>query len=217
MITKNNINLHILNASGKLTPYIKKIKNIFDKAVIKIVNKIPVSDIDVVIVDDPLQSIPEIGMGGYTMTPNFVKISFDVGFNNFNNVLSLELMDSIAHEFHHVVRWRAVGYGETLLKALTSEGLADHFAIEMTRRKDLHPWNKAFNQEQISGWLRRAKNEFNSKNYSHTDWFFGSKEKGIPRWTGYTLGYNLVAEYLKKNPNKKSSRLYALPAEEFIK
>ena len=43
--------------------------------------------------------------------------------------------------------------------------------------------------------FERAKKEYNNKNYNHYEWFFGSKEKKIPRWTGYALGFNLVAEY----------------------
>ena len=56
----NNINLHILNASGTLTPYTETIKEEFDMAIKKVINKIPVSNVDVVVVDDPEDSIPEL-------------------------------------------------------------------------------------------------------------------------------------------------------------
>lgn len=217
-MTKNNVNLHILNASGKLTPYIKEIENIFNETVIKIIEKIPVSNVDIVIVDNPSSTIPEIGMGGHTMTANYIVISLDHEFNNFKKALKLELIDILAHELCHAVRWQKIEYPyNNLLEALITEGLADHFANEITKAESLHLWDKALAFGQVNEWLRKAREEYLNKNYIHHEWFFGSKEKGIPRWTGYTLGYHLVAEYLKKNPNKKSSQLYALPTEEFIK
>ncbi len=123
---------------------------------------------------------------------------------------------TLIHELNHAARWQTVGYGDTLLEAMISEGLADHFEKEITN-KNPNPWSVALGKSQIKQMMERAENEYNNKNYNHNEWFFGSKEKGIPKWTGYTLGYNLVAEYLKKNPDKKPSQLHALRAEEFIK
>lgn len=217
-MTKSNINLHILNASGKLTPYVKEIEDMFNEAVIRIIKKIPVSNVDVVIVDNPFSVIPEIGIGGHAMSANYVVVSLDHEFNNFKKTLKLNLVDTLAHELCHAVRWQTIEYPyNSLLEALITEGLADHFANEITKEKNLQPWDKALIPEQVKMLLKKAKEEYFNKNYIHHEWFFGSKEKGIPRWTGYTLGFNLVAEYLKKNPNKKASQLYALKAEEFIK
>ncbi|MBU3958149.1 MAG: DUF2268 domain-containing protein [Nanoarchaeota archaeon] len=64
---------------------------------------------------------------------------------------------------------------------------------------------------------KKAQKEFNNKNYNHKEWFFGSKVRKIPKWAGYTIGFNLVGEYLKNNPDKKPSRLFAAKAEEFVK
>lgn len=217
-MSKSNIKLHILNASGKLSPYIKEIQNIFDEAVVKITNNIPVSNVDIAIVDNPFSTIPEIGIGGHAMTANYVVISLDHEFNNFKKTLESELTDTLAHELSHAVRWQKIEYPyNNLLEALITEGLADHFANQITKREDLHLWDKVLTSGQVSKLLKKAKEEYFNKNYNHYEWFFGSKEKGIPRWTGYTLGYSLVAEYLKKNPDKKPSQLYSLKAEDFIK
>lgn len=211
------VNFHILKASGKLEPYIKDIEKACKDAEKKILDKIPLSNIDVVIVDNPYEAIPEIGIGGYTRTFNFITIAIDPAFPNLKKNLQLELLDTFAHELHHVARWQTVGYGKTLFEAIISEGLADHFANEITERKDLHLWDKALNKKQIINFLKKAGQEFNSKEYSHSDWFFGSKERRIPRWTAYSLGFYLVGNYFKKHPEMKPSTLYKTKAEEFIK
>lgn len=217
MITKNNINLHVLNASGKLTLYLKEIKKIFDETVIKILKKIPLSNIDVVVSEYAEGVIPELGVGGNAYDPNVVSIYLNSKFPNFvNKTLKEELKRIIPHELNHTMRSQAIGYGETLLKAMISEGLADHFEMEINN-KGPHMWDVVLSAGQMKAMMEKAKKEYNSKNYNHYEWFFGSKEKGIPRWTGYALGFNLVAEYLKKNPDKKPSQLYNLKAEEFIK
>lgn len=220
-MVKNNINLHILNASGKLNPYVKGIRSIFDEAVGRIIGIISVSDVDVIVVDDPFSVIPEDGVGGHTSTPNLVKISIDAKKDpNLNKAFHLEFVNMMAHEFSHVARWQSIGSPyDTLLDALVTEGLGDLFAIEITKREKLHPKDMSLTKEQSSDLLNKAAKEFNSEEFSYTrysEWFFGSKEKRIPRWTGYTLGYNLVAEYLKKNPDKRPSQLHGLKAKEFI-
>ena len=210
------INFHILKASGRLKPYIKDIKKVCKEAERKIFAEIPLSNVDVVIADDPYEVIPEIGIGAYTRTPNLITIYIDPEFPNFNN-FHLELMDIFAHELHHAARWQTVGYGKTLFEAIITEGLADHFANEVTERKDLHLWDKALNPQQIKDWLIKAEKEFYNKEYSHSDWFFGSKARGIPKWTAYSLGFYLVGNYLKKYPQMKASTLYKTKAEKFRK
>lgn len=210
----NNINLHILNASGSLTPYLETIKEEFDMAIKKVTNKIPVSNVDVVVVDDPEDSIPELGFGGYTPSDHLVYISIDPKSLQLNYSIRKEFGRLLAHELNHAMRWKSPGYGKTLLEALITEGLADHFAMEMSNSGPM-VWDTALAADQLKKITKLAQKEFNSKNYNHFAWFLRSIEKNIPRWSGYTLGFNLVTEYLKKHPDKKASDLYATPAEEF--
>lgn len=210
-----NIISHILLGSGKLTPYVDQIKREFDSAVDQIAQKIPITEVDVVIYDNPEGAIPEIGVGGYTPNSYLVFIYLDPQFSDFHNTITKELKRTSAHEMHHAIRWRNPGYGKTLLEALITEGLADHFDIEVNNESP-EPWCTALSEEQIQDLLVKAKEEFNNKNYDHHAWFFGSAEKGIPRWTGYSLGFKLVESYLQKHPDKKPSTLYDAKAEELI-
>ena len=212
-----NINLHIMNANGRLTPYMELSKKALKETIKRIEKSFPINNLDVAIFDSPETAIPEFGMGGYTVNPNYITISVDPKNSNISKVYYEELIDTLAHEFHHVARWRTVGYGRTLLEAMITEGLADYFANEVTGRKGPHLWDNALDKRQIEYFLKKAEKDFNNKNYNHTTWFFGSKDKKIPKWTAYSLGYFLVGEYLKKHPDKKASNLYAQKAEEIMK
>lgn len=212
----HNINLHLLLATGCLKAFVKDIKREFLAAQKKIIEKIPVRDIDIVIYDNPEGTIPELGIGGYSPNGHLVFISLNPRLANFQKIIKTQLARMIAHEFYHCLRWQKIGYGETLLEALVSEGLADHFDIEVNNQP-AQLWDKVLTSDQEKKLLRWAKKEFNSKNYSHQDWFFGCPKRKIPHWTGYTLGFKLVGEYLTKHPQTKTSLLYATEAKKFIK
>ena len=109
----------------------------------------------------------------------------------------------MAHELHHVAR--------RPLDALIHEGLADHFAVELT---GLEPplWVLALSPEETIRLVARAREEYDSPHYSHMAWFFGSDELGIPRWAGYSLGFKLVGDYLARNPSAKASALATEPS-----
>jgi uncharacterized protein YjaZ len=210
-----NINLHLLNASGSLDDFAEHIKNTFDQTIKTISEKVKISDIDIVIYDHPYGAIPEIGIGGYAPSANLIFISLNPKFPDLSKSLNQELKSTLAHEIHHCLRWQKPGYGNTLLEALISEGLADHFDLEINGSNP-RLWMTALDQNQISVLLEKAKTEFSNDVYDHNAWFFGSEEKDIPRWTGYSLGFKIVSDYLEKNKDKKPSSLYNTTSEEII-
>ena len=70
---------------------------------------------------------------------------------------------------------------------------------------------------QFKKLYQKAKKEFDNFNYDHKAWFFvGSLKDNIPRWAGYTIGFTMVGNYLKKHLDKKPSNLYLTKIEEFI-
>lgn len=209
-----NINLHILNSSGSLTPFAENIRRVFDQSIKKITSKIPISDVDVVVYDNPDSTISEIGIGGYVPSKNMVWISINPAFPSLAQSIEKELGGTLAHELHHVLRSRGPGYGKTLFEALITEGLADHFDLEVNGGKP-KPWSVALDDNQIDKLSQKAKKEFIKKKYDHNAWFFGSKAKVIPRWTGYSLGFYLIGVYLRRNPKEKASSLYSKKAGDF--
>lgn len=211
----NNIHIHLLNASGGLNPFEKDIESITRISIKKIANVIPISDVDIILYEDSQSAIPHLGIGGYTPNAHLVFISFDAGHMHLKDSIRLRLEGTIAHELHHALRWKNPGYGETLLEAMISEGLADHFDIEITK-KEPDQWDTALTDKQMIMFHKKAKKEYSNKKYNRDAWFFGSKERMIPKWTGYTLGFDLVRKYLKNHPSKKASTLYRTKAKEFI-
>lgn len=135
--------------------------------------------------------------------------------NHFPQTIRDQIPRVLAHELHHCMRTRGPGYGETLAEALISEGLADHFDHEVWG-KEPQLWSIALTDEQALPLLERARGELDNKPYNHAAWFFGSAEQHIPRWTGYTLGFRLVADYLRLHPEQTAAELHAMPASAFI-
>jgi uncharacterized protein YjaZ len=210
------VNIFVLTATGKLGKYKSRIAKAARKSIKIIKKKISIPDADIVFYDNPNNAIPHLGIDAFTNNINLVLVPLNPKFKNFDKTISEEMLRIFAHELHHCARMKAVGYGETLFEVMVSEGLADHFELEVTNKKP-QTWDTALTAKQFSVLKKRAKKEYNNKNYNHNDWFFGSNDRKIPKWAGYTIGFNLVSEYLKNNPDKKPSELFAAKAEEFAK
>jgi uncharacterized protein YjaZ len=100
-----------------------------------------------------------------------------------------------------------------LLDALVSEGLADHFSVEVTG-EDAPPWAVALTHEQLAAMSARAREEYDNSRYDHRAWFFGSEESAIPRWTGYSLGFQLMGDYLERHPTTRASALTTMSSAD---
>ncbi|MBU6388586.1 hypothetical protein KGQ72_01790 [Patescibacteria group bacterium] len=208
------VNIHILKASGTLEKFEDAIVSAFEGGLSEVTNKITLPSVDVVIDDNGSSAIPETGVGGFAPSAHLLYIHINPEFKDIEQRLGSEIRSTLTHELHHCACWAARGYGKTLLEALISEGLADHFDIEVNGGEP-KLWSVAISSVELARLLDKAKSEFGNDSYDHAAWFFGSKEKDIPRWAGYSLGFSLVDDYLKKN-NKKASELVAADAFSFV-
>ncbi len=172
-------------------------------------------EVDIVFSVNTEATIAELGIGGYTPNAHTIYISLDPKHHKFVSSLKLALPRTLAHELHHAVRWIAPGYGQTLGQALVTEGLAANFEQEVFG-KNPNIWDIAVRGKKLQQLQKRAASELHSPKYSHQEWFFGSKSRIIPRWTGYALGYRIVHEYLRKHPQLKPSRLVNIRASELL-
>lgn len=102
---------------------------------------------------------------------------------------SQQLTATINHELHHMARWQNAGYGDDLGGSIVSEGIATYY--EELQSGWSAPWSQATFTEAV---LADALENWASKNYSHSDWFFES-ERG--RWLGYSIGYQLAKQLFK--------------------
>jgi len=156
-------------------------------------------------------AIPEIGFGGRADLAT-VRLGFDPESPALPGSLETELVPLAAHELHHVARLRATGFADNLLEAMVLEGLADHFSIQVAR-SDPPIWATALGEAQLAEWQERARRVWLGSSYDHSAWFFGNGE--IPRWTGYSVGFEIVGRYLKANPDRLPSDLLGEPATSF--
>ncbi len=190
------------------------IESLVRETVLAINNKMPISGIRIRLVNDPGMIIPEIGLGGFNPSATEVFISVDPKRTNLADILEKELAPLLAHEIHHAKRRRSVGYGNTLLEAMISEGLADHFSKELTGIAP-PPWSIALNENELTIWEQEARTHWNDSGYNHDAWFFGAAAN-IPRWAGYSIGYELVKKYLEAESGRLSSNLHDEAAASFV-
>lgn len=210
-----NIHIHILDGGNKLTQVKENIRTIAESTVSIVAGSIPVDNVDIVIYPDSIGTIKYIGLGGFIKTEHLVLIPIDPGFPDLKTSLKEQLPGTLAHELYHCLRNFTPSRKYTLLDALINEGLADHFALEMTKSKP-EKWDTALSEAQYSDLYQRAEADFYTLDTDRRAWFFGSKKANIPRWTGYTIGFRIVGEYLKKHPDKKPSQLFTLTSKECI-
>ena len=212
-----SINIHILSASKNIRPYSKELKSIAETTITSVKKLLPIKDIDIVLYDNPEATINEIGgIGGFTPNENLIFISLNPHHPDFNKAIKEEFAFTLAHELQHTIRWQKQVEGDTLLEAMIFEGLADHFAQEVIGRSKPSLYSCALTPEQKKTFLEKASEEWKKPTYDNDLWFFGSKPEIIPRWTGYTLGYDLVAAYLQANPESSASKLVAEDASSFL-
>lgn len=160
---------------------------------------------------NPSRLIPGWGLGGFTQNATNVEIA--IASDVSAATLAARLPPLAAHEFHHAARFRGPGYGATLLAAMVSEGLADHYASELSGQP-LPPWVLALSGPEIDTWIERARPEFDSTSYDHAAWFFGRGGE-IPNWAGYAIGFRLVGDYLAAHPGSTAASLVNLGADSF--
>jgi hypothetical protein len=170
--------------------------------------RIPIAGTTAIVTIDPAREIPGWGLGGYAHGPSRIEIVVSPGISVAD--LAARLPSIVAHELHHAARFRGPGYGATLLESMVSEGLADHFARELIGAP-LPPWVTALTPAEVSAWLDEARPELDSTAFDFEAWFFGTGGE-IPRWTGYTLGYRLVGDYLGTNPGATAASLVHVDA-----
>ena len=156
--------------------------------------------------------VPQIGVGGHPVGTDAVWMYMDPGNPNFK---PQSVGWGLPHEIHHAIRLRMPGWHWSLLESMVMEGLADHFLVEVVGGEP-GPWDRSLTEEQIHEQLIRVKPllRLNVASYPafvetyEKPWLFGrSGTDPIPHWTGYTLGWRIVENYLRAHPDARASTL----------
>lgn len=156
--------------------------------------------------------IGRLGFGGFCGDRSTVQLSFDPKNPNMERNLDETQERSIAHEYHHALRWAGPGYGTKLGAQLVTEGLAGQFARQLFASPP-EPWEEALGEDELTSWRLRAHEAFEARNHGYSRWFFGAD--GNPPWLGYTLGYDMVGRYLAQCPDRTALGLAHAPYTEF--
>lgn len=157
--------------------------------------------------------IPELGFGGRAFSEE-IHLVFDPNSVGLAQSIETDLAQLAAHEMHHVVRHRAVGFPGNLLELFVSEGLADHYGVERTA-SDPPPWSVALQGEELDLWRAEAEQIWLGPQFDIDAWLFGTTAE-IPRWAGYSIGFDLVGDYLAADPGRSAAGLVGVPAGQFL-
>ena len=173
---------------------------------------IPLSGITIIVRPGRDNVIPEIGIGGRA-DAGTISLTIDTNSGAWVSSLDTQLLPLLAHEMHHVARFRALGLYANLLDAMVGEGLADHFSVEVAATAP-PIWAVALTAADLDTWLQRARQEWSNAGYDHGAWFFGTAPP-IPRWAGYSIGFSMIGKFLAADSSRSASELYAEPSNSF--
>lgn len=139
----------------------------------------------------PIQAdFPLIGYAphgrGFSLWPNLA--------TDLTAVLDGHLLPTLAHESHHVLRWRhGEGHGRTVLGFVVAEGLANHFSALVTGNAIEHD---ATEEVRLLA-VRAPENGDTAVGMAeYRQWFLGDEDAGLPPGAGYRLGNAVVGHHL---------------------
>lgn len=202
--------LHVLNAGKDFKP---EAVQLIESSVVEsfeLFNQyLPRKNFDIVCCHFPEATVPGEGIGGRTISETTILISMDAHRADLPKIIERQFKRILAHEYHHASRWRSVGYGKTLGEVLVSEGLADHFSLQLFPG-EVQPWCKALSDAELKKWLNKAYKELDDEKYNHNEWFFG--DGGTPQWMGYTVAFAILKRFFDCNPGKSAAEMTDVPS-----
>ena len=202
----DSVSIEIVDGIRKILPRVQELIPA-DSATIKLA----ISSVNIL----PIWGIGARTISGFTDDHQVetVEIYYDPNNSNFRVELILR---TLVHELHHVCRVRMPDFQLTLLECMVNEGLADHFMLEVLKC-EITPFSSALTDEQIQQNIIRVKpftrikfeswtQEFNDKYF--VPWMFGrTGDDPIPHWTGYSIGWRIVENYIRAHPEARASSL----------
>jgi hypothetical protein len=125
---------------------------------------------------------------------------------------------TLGHEMHHSY-WTQTQFDPakpfTLADYLVFEGRADYFARQLFDHRA--PWTKALDDAgHAAVWTNFSTKLDAVDQGTLTAAMFGSRQAGIPMWSGYSVGYKLVSERMARSPKLDLAAMTAAPAKEFM-
>jgi Predicted Zn-dependent protease (DUF2268) len=162
----------------------------------------------------PASVIPQTGTFGYTNQAGHVTVSFRPTQQvSLARAVGFWLPRALSHEVDHSVRILAgPGLGVTLLPQIVGEGISSVFDGAAFPGPP-NPWNRAISTSEECTMWNTARLDLGGRGL-YGVWMFGSP--GIPHWTGFTIGYDIVKDYRDRHPQVSWSALTATSAATIL-
>lgn len=195
----NKINILLTGANGNLSDKKEVIEKTVKVAEEYVFPKLKIDwDIDV-LVTNRLHDIiiPEDGVGGLTITADFIEFAI-----NQEKATENLISEMLVHELCHAARWgKNNELISSLLDGIISEGIATYFEAEFIKNRNertvfIQTILERSNEENEK-ILDQIRDSLNSNKYNYGEIFFTGNNM-LPRWSGYSLGFYLVKKYLEK-------------------
>ena len=150
---------------------------------------------------------------------------------SYNNVLFLfvsgeleteELKALLAHEYHHICRLNQLDKSPheiDLLDTLIIEGMAESAVEKLYGEQWLSPWTKRYAQEEcIALWTKFFVRGLRVKSVdNHFPFLYGNFAEGLPKWSGYCIGYRIIQSYIENRGINDINTLFKMSSTEILK
>lgn len=191
------INLLLTDANGNLSGIKDGIFQAIMQAENETLKRLDIKyDVNVLITNRaPRMIIKEDGIGGFTYAPDFIFLAIDE-----KKVKEEFIFEMLSHELCHAKRLSVRSeYPKTLLEAIINEGLATFYESQIVKDNERKQFFiKSIEQrtkEENMSILKYCYPYLNDKKYDDNIFFFrGNKE--MPRWAGYSLGYEIIKDFI---------------------
>lgn len=136
-------------------------------------------------------------------------------------ITDISLKALLTHEYNHVCRLQQLNKKEselTLLDSLIIEGLGEYAVKERHGEKALAPWTKQLSKRELHFlWDRYYQRYLPLKGKEHHHaLLYGDESRGLPNWSGYSIGYELVTSAVKNIGEIPMHKLLKKNGEELL-
>lgn len=195
-----------------------EINKIIEQALIKSSNTLPGENKRVYLFPPNPDNMDGInlmgGVSGLAVSKDVFIIRIDP--SSFNEDL---LEYSVAHEYHHTIYMESgnANWNNTLLDSIILEGKADTFAKSLYPDITI-PWIEPLSAQKEKEVWEDLEEDLWSIDLDQSLYrdYFGNPNKGIPHWTNYKIGFQIVNSFLEKNPTTPVRDWTLLSAEEIL-
>lgn len=177
----------------------KQIVDLISDALITSSEELPLPETKVrvfIVPFNPEEYSLEYGVGGYVYSDGVIVIQLEP-----ESLREYFLLYLVAHEYHHVVlieNFKVNRRAYDLLEEILTEGKADAFAKILYPDVEA-PWVKPLNNEEHVWAIMKTVMEPQST--LSIDFFSGNQDMNIPYWSNYKIGYQIMQDFIKNNPD----------------